>query len=171
MGGARSVRFVRAESEQALRRTAERFQALVQDASDVILVLDTDGMITAESCAAERIMGYTPGDLIGTRHRLLVHPDDRARLGVEELAEVRVRHADNTWHWHDVTVRDLSGHPAVRGVVINHRDVTERRAFQERLVYEASHDALTGLAGSRSSSGRSGPVTTRSPWPSASSPS
>jgi diguanylate cyclase (GGDEF)-like protein/PAS domain S-box-containing protein len=137
---------VRAEAEQTLRRTAERFEALVQDSTDVILVVGTDGHITSASTAVQRIMGYLQTDLIGTRYRELIHPDDHADLDFDKAAEVRVRHADGGWHWHDVNARDLSGNPAVAGFVVNHRDVSERRTFQERLVYEASHDALTALA-------------------------
>ena len=137
---------VRAESEQTLRRTAERFEALVQDSLDVIVVLDADGVVTSASAAAERVMGYRAGDLIGSEYHELIHPDDYDRLSPDRVAEVRVRNAGGAWHWHDVTIRDLTGHPAVAGVVVNHRDVSERRAFQERLVYEASHDGLTALA-------------------------
>jgi diguanylate cyclase (GGDEF)-like protein/PAS domain S-box-containing protein len=137
---------VRAESERTLRRTAERFGALVQDSSDVILVVDADGRITSASGALTRIMGYLPGDLVQTPYRDLIHPDDYADLSFDGLTEVRVRQAGGDWRWHDVSARDLSEDPAVAGLVVNHRDVTERRAFQEQLVYEASHDALTSLA-------------------------
>ncbi len=137
---------VRAESESALRRTAERFEALVQDSTDVILVLDGDYRIASASAAVTRIMGYALADLVGTPYQDLVDPDDVGKLAGDKAAEVRVRHADGGWHWHEVIPRNLSANPAVGGMVVNHRDVTERRAFQERLVYEASHDALTALA-------------------------
>jgi len=142
-------------AEAALRRSAERFCALVQDSSDVVTVGDEAGRIVYVSPAADRAMGYSPDDICGTSYLGLIHPEDLAKAesmhagvlidnGVERRDEVRVRHADGKWHWHEVTVRNLLGNPAVQGIVASHRDVTERRAIQELLAYDASHDALTG---------------------------
>jgi diguanylate cyclase (GGDEF)-like protein len=98
------------------------------------------------------VMGYGPEDLEGTSYYALIHPDDVETLRsfhgsglTERRTEVRTRHADGSWHWHDVTLRDLTGQPAVGGIVISHRDVTERREFQDLLQHEAAHDVLTGL--------------------------
>src|SRR5215475_6161873 len=145
----------REDAEAALRQSAERFRALVQDSSDVVTVGDEAGRIVYVSPAADRAMGYSPDDICGTSYLGLIHPEDLAKAesmhagvlidnGVERRDEVRVRHADGKWHWHEVTVRNLLGNPAVQGIVASHRDVTERRAIQETLAYDASHDALTG---------------------------
>ena len=145
----------REQATAAVRRSAERFRALVQDSSDVITVGDQTGRISYVSPAADRVMGYAPDDLHGTAYVRWIHPDDLASAesirasvliddGVEHRTELRVRHADGSWRWHEVTIRNLLGNPAVQGIVTSHRDVTERRAIQELLAYDASHDALTG---------------------------
>ena len=142
---------VQEQAAAELRRREERYRVLVQDSCDVINVVDRGGLILSVSPAVEAVMGYRPEDLVGTRYRALIHPDDvdgvwRVEEGRSaQRTEVRARHADGTWHWHDVTVRDLTGHPAVGGIVVSHRDVTERREFQDLLQHEAAHDVLTGL--------------------------
>jgi diguanylate cyclase (GGDEF)-like protein/PAS domain S-box-containing protein len=143
---------IRVQAERVVRRNAERFEALVHDGADVIAVVDGDERIVSMNAAVERVMGYRPTALIGGCYRELMHPDDLARLrvalgaGGEARAEVRVRHADGEWHWHDMALRDMRGNRAVGGWVVNHRDVTARRQAQEQLEYDASHDLLTGLA-------------------------
>jgi diguanylate cyclase (GGDEF)-like protein/PAS domain S-box-containing protein len=143
---------VRAEAERALRQSEERHRALVQDSCDVIAVIGVDGTVTSVSPAVEPVTGHRAEDVVGTEYRALVHPDDLDGIlavtpgsGAQNRAEVRLRYADGTWHWHDVTLRDLSDHPAIEGIVAHHRDISDRRAFQERLAHEASHDSLTEL--------------------------
>jgi diguanylate cyclase (GGDEF)-like protein/PAS domain S-box-containing protein len=144
---------VRAEGERTLRRSEERFRVLVQDSCDVITVIDRRGNISAVSPAVEPVTGHHAGDLVGASYRTMIHPDDLPGIlevspgsGAQKRVEVRVRHADGSWQWHDVTLRDLCDHPAIEGIVAHHRDISDRRAFQERLAHEAAHDALTGLA-------------------------
>jgi diguanylate cyclase (GGDEF)-like protein/PAS domain S-box-containing protein len=144
---------VRAESERALGRSEERHRALVQDSCDVIAVIGVDGRITAVSPAIEPVTGHRADDLIGSQYLSLVHPDDLDGILVvqpgtqaQNRVEVRLQHADGSWQWHDVTLRDMSDHPAIEGIVAHHRDISDRRAYQERLAHEAAHDGLTGLA-------------------------
>src|SRR4030095_17094582 len=89
--------------------------------------------------------------------RALAHTDDRLAVSelhghilagdgsAEHTAELRFRHADGEWHWHEMNVRNMLDHPEVHAIIGHHRDITERRAAQDRIAYAASHDSLTGL--------------------------
>ncbi len=116
----------------------------VQYASDVITVLEGDGTIRYQTPAAESAMGYKPEELIGTNVFDHVHPDDveqsRSRFGKlleqpgrYEPVEVRFRHADGSWRYFEGIGSNLLGDPKVRGIVVNSRDVTERKETEERL--------------------------------------
>ena len=145
------------ENERVLRRSEERFRALVQHASVVVTILEADGTITYESPAVERVLGYRPEELVGTNAFDRVHPDDFdgvSRVFADDLAnggavltpvEYRFRHADGSWRYLESVGNNLSDDPSVGGIVINSRDVTERKALEERLAYQAFHDSLTDL--------------------------
>jgi diguanylate cyclase (GGDEF)-like protein/PAS domain S-box-containing protein len=151
-----------AAQNRALRRMAvdaqaseARFRSLVQNSSDIFVVVDAGGGVLYESVAVERVLGYPAGE----RHSAYdsVHSDDLTRArkfmhdvtaapGVEISAEFRVRHADKTWRVLEWTGKDLSADAAVRGIVINSRDVSERKSLEDALTHQAFHDTLTGLA-------------------------
>ncbi|GIE30756.1 hypothetical protein Ait01nite_038010 [Actinoplanes italicus] len=140
-----------------LERAEERYRALVQDSSDVVAVIDASGRLTHVSAAVRHVGGWDAEDLLDTAYLDLFHPGDRPRItaalaaiteaGADSQArlESRVAHRDGTWHWHEVTLRNALDHPAVRGVVSNQRDISDRRAQQDRLAHAAAHDPLTGL--------------------------
>jgi len=145
-----------ARAQEALLRSQHRFRALVQHSSDVVAVIGADSGLIYASPAAQHVMGYEPETLIGTGWLGLLHADDRTegqrllaevrdRPDQEVRTELRVQHADGSWHWHDVVVRNMIDDPSVAGLVANHRDITERRAYQEQLAHDATHDSLTGL--------------------------
>lgn len=141
---------------QRLARVEGRLRALVHASSDVIVVIDAAGQITWVSDAAQEVTGYQTGEVTGAAALDLVHPDDlpAARDLISALArrpgsqsEVRFRLArrDGCWRWMEGTARNLLDDDSVRGLVINIRDVTERKALQDQLRFQAFHDALTGL--------------------------
>ena len=146
----------RKRMEEELRRSEERFRALVANASDVITVLDAEGTIRYESPAVERMLGYSPEELVGSDPIALVHPDDAA-AAQDFFAEIlrspetnvpstaRFQHKDGSWRWLQAVGTNMLDDPAVGGVVVNARDVTERREVEALLEHRAFHDPLTDL--------------------------
>ena len=149
--------------EEVANRTAEleksevRFRSLVEASSDVITILDRDGVIQFQTPSVQRVFGYDPRDYDGRAIWELVHPDDISRLRQvldEAIAQPdaaftsawRLRTSTGTWASCESTIRSMLSEPSVAGVVLNTRDVTERKALEEQLLREALHDPLTDLA-------------------------
>ncbi len=139
------------------RRSEARFQTLVQNASDVILIARPDTTITYQTPSSKRTLGYGPGSLEGLPFTRLVHPDDREqalavftgvafRGGTSVTAQWRIRHDDGSWHHVEVIATNLLGDETVEGIVLTLRDVNERRGLEEELKHQAFHDGLSGLA-------------------------
>lgn len=147
-------------AERVRRRSEERFRALVQNAMDVVTVLRAGGEITYDSPSITTMLGFGPADRIGVRALATVHPDDRehtrATLAAAlrepatiQRAECRLRRADGSYLWADLSVSNLLDNPAIRGIVVNARDISESRRLQEQMSHQALHDSLTGLPNRR----------------------
>ncbi len=146
------------EMRTALAHSERRFRALVQNASDVIAVVDSKGAFAYASPPASWVLGYRPSELLGVQLATLIHQDDLARFGQTfaaaagvELpapvhADVRMRRKDGELLNAVLTIVNLLGVAGVEGIVVTIRDVTEQVAFEAELRRIASHDALTGLA-------------------------
>ncbi|HWJ98479.1 MAG TPA: PAS domain S-box protein, partial [Acidimicrobiales bacterium] len=145
-----------ASAHDALRASQQRFAALVERSTDIICIIDEQGCIAYHSPAAERLLGYAPGSWLGTPFTAVVHPDDQAALNetfrrlvldptLMPLAEVRVTTAEGEWRHVEISATNRLADPAVRGIVANVRDVTERAEAATRLAWQAFHDSLTGL--------------------------
>ena len=143
-------------AESEVRTREQRFQALVHHASDVITVVDADGLVTYQSPSIRAALGVEPRDLDGRPIIDLAPVADRpaakdllersrASTGEPVGGEVRLSRADGTPMVFDMTATNLLHVAAVGGIVLNYRDVTERVSLQRRLAYEARHDTLTGL--------------------------
>ncbi len=132
-----------------LRRLGEqesRFRSLIEHSSDLTVITDRQGRMTFTSPAVTRMLGYAPEELLGSPLSHLVHPDELALASAGGSWQGRVRHKDGSWRWLDVVATDRYDDPSVGGLISNARDITDARAFQERLHFDATHDALTGLA-------------------------
>jgi diguanylate cyclase (GGDEF)-like protein/PAS domain S-box-containing protein len=137
--------------------SGSRFAALVENAADVIAVLSPAGIVEYASPAATRTLSPDSGVLEGADLLALIHPDDRPssllslarpdEQGIGAPVELRVAAADGGWRHLEVVVTDLSDNPAIGGIVLNARDVTERVAAVSALAAKAHTDLLTGLPG------------------------
>jgi PAS domain S-box-containing protein len=127
------------------RREVElRYQRLIENATDVVTVLDETGRITFQSPSIERVLGYDPDEMVSHEVFEYIHPEDREQAieefskGIETTGftaslEYRFRHSDGSWRTIESLGRNLLDDPVVDGVVINSRDVTEQRRRQRRL--------------------------------------
>src|SRR5215211_7089416 len=139
---------------------ARRFEKLLENAADVILILDEAGRLTYASPSVRQVLGHTPDVYLGENVLTLIHPQDAARVvaafrsaqaepGVHTWIPFRVRRADGAWRDVEAASNVLLDDPVVRGVVVNLRDVTERRRAEEErtaLLGLLSHDLRTPLA-------------------------
>ena len=137
------------------RRSAQ-FRSLVHHTSDLITVVDAGGLIRFQSPSAQVLVGLRSDDLVETSYLDLVHSDDRAHLSSlftdladsatsVATAEYRVRHADGSSRYVESIMSSLMGDPTVKGLVLNTRDISDRKALEEELAHQAFHDSLTGL--------------------------
>jgi PAS domain S-box-containing protein len=148
----------RRRAEKALRASEERFRALVENGSDVTALVNAEGVFKYVSGPVRRILGYAPEELAGTSAFDLMHPDDdadmRPRLeaalgnpGQPVTATFRLRHQDGSWRFLESMVVSHRHNPAIRAVVINARDVTERHVLEEQLRQSQKMEAVGRLAG------------------------
>jgi diguanylate cyclase (GGDEF)-like protein/PAS domain S-box-containing protein len=143
-------------SQEVTRRNNEAyFRTLVQNAHDVILIVDDGGRVRYASPSAGAMLG--PGSVVGMPVLDLVAPDDRnaadcalravwSGLTTSGSRGYRILRTDGGSLDVEVTSRDLRDDPTVRGVVLTLRDVTAQRKLEDELTHAAFHDSLTGLA-------------------------
>jgi len=140
------------------QRSEARFAALVQNSSDLITVVGPDAKITYQSSSSEHVLGYAPEDLVGTRFDRLIVGNDARRLlrlladggtyagGDEEAMECTLRHGDGEPRQFEILHTNLLADEQVHGIVLNGRDISERKAFEAQLAHQAFHDPVTNLA-------------------------
>ncbi|MBV9411871.1 MAG: EAL domain-containing protein [Acidimicrobiia bacterium] len=146
----------RKEAEEALRLSEERWRALLMNSSDLITVLDVEGRVSYASPSIERLLGFTSQQVLEMSVFELVHAEDLERAGDTLLKlidsegpsdpiEMRVRHADGGYRSIEAVAKNMLDDPNIAGIVVNVRDVTERRRAEELLALQATTDSLTGL--------------------------
>lgn len=152
-------------AERALRQSEECFRLLAKNSNDIITVIDETGKQTLINGPVEAVLGYQPEELTGTNGFNLIHPDDLEPLekvfaealtnpGTVHELEFRGRHKDGTWVWMEAKGSNLLNEPGIRGVVLNIRDITERRRaeaekgkLQSQLIQAQKMESIGRLAG------------------------
>ncbi|MEU4624082.1 EAL domain-containing protein [Actinoplanes sp. NPDC023801] len=140
-----------------LNAREQRFHALIRHSSDVVTVIDADGMIRYQSESMRRVFGYPPEVFLGRRYTDLVDAEVAMRLA-QAMRQVAARpfahvtlevvhtHRDGGKRPSEVIITNLVDDPHVAGFVLNTRDISDRKELQEQLMHEAYHDSLTQLA-------------------------
>jgi diguanylate cyclase (GGDEF)-like protein/PAS domain S-box-containing protein len=148
---------VLAATKRSLSRTQVLYHIVLENAQDLISLVDLEGRYVYVSRSHEQVLGYAPEELVGRSGLDLIHPDDIQRME-EALAqstsqdaalvsEVRMRHRMGRWvilEGLTKVVADEEGRPQM--ILVSGRDISERRRAELQIAFLAFHDKLTGLA-------------------------
>lgn len=132
----------RKHADAALRQSEARFRSLVQNSSDFMLVIRPNGTLEYASPSVQRLLGYSVEDYLNESPLHFVHSDDRELVGgrlrrllmgeqLNGTVEYRVRHRNGEWVWFESLSTNMLDDPAVQGVVVNARDMTERKRAED----------------------------------------
>ena len=155
----------RKRAEQRLQESERRFRALIENSSDAIALTNAEGVTTYVSPANRRITGYDDHEVIGRCGFDFIHPDDCETIktqfsentfkpGQPVIFQFRIRHKNGSWRWIECTNNNLLAEPSIQSIVVNYRDITERKQTQQaliasedrfQLVVRASNDAIWDL--------------------------
>lgn len=145
----------RRQAQLKLQRNEEHFRALIENARDLITVCDATGTIRYQSASVERVLGRAVQDVLGVPLFSLAHPEDRDRLQAcfskcleqerrsdrrYDWLEFRMRHKDGNWRLLEASLRNLLCDSAVRGVVINASDISQRRRLEREILQVGSQE-------------------------------
>ena len=146
----------RTRAERALRESEERFRGLIENATDLIAVVDAAGCIDYLSPSAQRLLGYAPDELMGQSITAFVHPDDMgiAHAGMARALantpagtiEYRIRHRDGRWRTFQSIGRLMPEHGGRTLIVVNSRDVTETRELESQFLRAQRLEAIGTLS-------------------------
>ncbi len=148
----------RKQAQEAVSQSEKRFRALVENSSDAISLVDSSGSVLSSSHAISPIFGYALDERVGRNIFELVHPDDRQPVlqvfgqlvrdpGGSVTCQMRYRHKNGSWRWIEALGTNMLEDPSVRAVVVNYRDITERRLLLQQLFQAQKMEAVGQLAG------------------------
>jgi two-component system, cell cycle sensor histidine kinase and response regulator CckA len=154
-------RIARTETElrlAAIKESETRFQAIIENAAEIVGIVGFNGVIGYISPAVTRVLGVSPEALQGKIFFDIMHPDDglAARLVFAELTaepgnvrsdEVRFRHADGSWRTLALTAKNLENIRGIDAIVVNARDITQQKALETELRQAQRMETVGQLAG------------------------
>jgi PAS domain S-box-containing protein len=134
----------RKQAEESLANSERRFRALIENGLDYISLLNAEGMLLWESPSNTRMLKYMPDEMLGRNIFALVHPDDLGVLqhqfaelcrepGGQKASVFRIQNANGTWLWVEAVATNLLQVPSVGAIVLNYRDITERKLAEDEL--------------------------------------
>ena len=141
---------------ELVRRSEQRLRVLIQNSSDVVLIIGLDGGIVYQSPTAETVWGYSTAALSRKSLINLVHPDDRGAVAklweqLQHLAgstssmELRLQLSGGVWRHTELVMTNLTHEPSIGGIVVTAHDIEQRKTYEQQLTRQAFYDALTGL--------------------------
>ncbi len=147
----------RKEVERRLTQSEVRFRSLIERSSDIFSIIDAGGRIVYMSPAVSR-MGFTAEELTGKTAFDLVHPDDSKKLiealrmivgssSVVQTFSMRFRRRDGSWRDSESVVLNMLDVPEIRGIVVNSRDVTEKKRLEAQFLRAQRLESIGTLAG------------------------
>ncbi len=150
----------RKKAEEALQQSEEQYRLIAENMSDLVRVVDPNGIVIYASPSHEHVLGYTPKEIEGFSAFELIHPDDIEKLqskfegGIlareDHAAEFRMKNAKGCWIWIEAYAKlVLDEDDQVLRLQMVGRDVTERKRLEEKLSNMAFYDSLTGIPNRR----------------------
>jgi PAS domain S-box-containing protein/putative nucleotidyltransferase with HDIG domain len=135
---------IRRKQAEALQLSEKRFRALIENSTDAIALLDANGIVVYDSPSAPGMLGYAPDDWIGKNVFELIHTDDFQKIndlfqnliktpGARVNSMFRLRHKNASWLWIEAVATNLFTEPSINAIVVNYRDITERKETEEEL--------------------------------------
>ena len=135
----------RKRADEALRGSDARQRAMIANITDVIAIIDTQGIIRYKSENIEKIFGWKPEELVGLSFRETAHPEDVEQIthvflkliedeNASTTIEYRYKLKDGSFHTIHLTAKNLIHDPNINGVLVNYHDITEHKLAKDTLL-------------------------------------